>query len=773
MLDWSCQDVADWAGELGIPAAPLLEQGVDGGALARMTVEQLQALGLKLGLAIKAHARVKRALAGPPAAPAGPAGLLEWSCGDVANWAEGFGLPAAPVLEQGVDGSALARTTVEQAQAPHAGVERAPVGSPPEARVALVADGASGDAQPLLALALALSQSGSTCKMFLDAGPCALARRWGLEATELRPSSLDDAMACGAVGEMAATGDLRGACAALLAELKSQLKRRGAERCVDVEIVREGLAAFRPDVVLHSRVLMGMLESTVPTPEHWLQGWAADSMVPVVPVIIQPSSIPSLSHWPVAQHGDNTKASLLAELASLLYGAMHAEQRRLQDDPSGATLEADILGGRALTAEDVVDRWYKVQDLPVPCMCAFSAALFCRPRPPDWPKTDRLAIVGDLRLPAVPPRDHPWEEEELAACEAFLAARPKPVYVDWGPVAAASAERTCRLAVAALEQAGMRGVVVAGPAGPPPGIFGGIDGGRLRAFCQCAVLFLGAPLPPWLLPRVVCAVHNGSVAAMQASVAAGIPSVVAPTWPEQRCVVAKLVELRLGAATEHPLGKVTARELSEKILECCQDEEIWSQVQEVSAAMAEEDGAGTVVRWLERFLREEVWTGRWAQRERGRREALLARYRKRKHRSAEAVLSAFASEHAARFPQLKALVDEEQAKRARCVRALEAGRLFAVVPKRGLLVEESENRFGSPRLGRLESVSLVEPLERKAVRWRVRLLDGLGPPEGWVWSGKASGEDALRAVNSWRELCGVLRARRQRAAEDLGMLSAW
>jgi hypothetical protein len=177
------------------------------------------------------------------------------------------------------------------------------------------------------------------------------------------------------------------------------------------------------------------------------------------------------------------------------------------------------------------------------------------------------------------------------------------------------------------------------------------------------------------------------------------------------------------------------------------------------------------VEWVEAFLRDEARPGRWAQRNAARREGLRARYSRRKRLGVNSALAMFRSELASRHPQLQAWMDKEEASLLRCMEALRGGRLFAVTSKSGLLVRESA-RLGSRELGRLAELSFVESLEQSRAahgtsRCRVRLLEGQGPPEGWV-STTVSGKDVLRAVGSVREIGPARMARMGVTFEDLG-----
>ncbi|KAB7769162.1 glycosyltransferase [Xanthomonas maliensis] len=137
------------------------------------------------------------------------------------------------------------------------------------------------------------------------------------------------------------------------------------------------------------------------------------------------------------------------------------------------------------------------------------------PRPPDWPA--RVQVCGFWSLPQ--PR---WEPP--AALQAFLDAGPPPVYVGFGSMIAADAERLTETVKAALRLTGQRALLAAG------------WGGLAAAGDPPSQQFFTLDQVPhdWLFPRVAVAVHHGGAGTSAAALTAGIPSVVVPFGYDQR-----------------------------------------------------------------------------------------------------------------------------------------------------------------------------------------------------------------------------------------------
>ncbi|MEU2396254.1 glycosyltransferase [Streptomyces sp. NPDC007369] len=206
----------------------------------------------------------------------------------------------------------------------------------------------------------------------------------------------------------------------------------------------------------------------------------------------------------------------------------------------------------------------------------FGSALL--PRPDDW--RAGLEVVGnwwphcpaDARLPP-----------ELAD---FLDAGPPPVFIGFGSMAAGEGERLGAIAVRALREAGLRGVLQAGAAG-------------LHAAGD-DVLAVGELPHRLLFPRTAAVVHHGGAGTTAAALRAGVPAVPVPVTADQPFWAGRVAAL--GAATGPlPFEELSAPALARALRQAVEEPEHRARAAAVARRMAAEDGAGHVVREVERL----------------------------------------------------------------------------------------------------------------------------------------------------------------------------
>lgn len=620
-------------------------------------------------------------------------------------------------------------------------------------RVALVACGTRGDFQPLLALAVELNRRGHTCKMFSDPEHCKMSEEWGVEAVKTNSTSAKELFCTEAARSQADSGDLMTLLAAGVAEVRGWEPRKWHD------VNKENMADFKPDVVFTNGILAG----------PWSKEYAYGKRIPFIDVGYQPQVMATETMRPVPMFLATLKSYQPVVHLWLVYAqnvareGLNVEKELGESGISMDDLEGAIMDDEyGVTPEHNVDVFFNPQDLPVPTILAYSETLF--PKPHDWPETENLMVVGRMKLPpredgvlgseeATPSSSSDSHPEAVVRgkCSAFIAAGAAPVYVGWGSMVVESSAWMCRLAVGALKQAGLRGIIVSGWSEMTvESLAGFADEEELRSYCVDNVLFVPAVSHEWLFPQCVCALHHGGIGTLHASLEAGLPTLITPVFADQWDSGAMLARSGLGAATERTLRKVTAEELGEKLRACCEDSEMRANVRRVAAAMAKENAVGTVAEWLEAFLGTEGAAERWEQKCLARRKNLQARFRSRKHLPVEQVVSKIGFEVAARFPQIKAFFEKEQMNFLEQLEIGGRGCLFTVVPKSGLLVKEASS-LDSRELGRLGEKSVVERLDEKGSRWRVRLLDGDGPEQGWI-SRTVAGKDMMKALSGMKEI---------------------
>jgi sterol 3beta-glucosyltransferase len=164
-------------------------------------------------------------------------------------------------------------------------------------------------------------------------------------------------------------------------------------------------------------------------------------------------------------------------------------------------------------------------------------------KPADWPahvhNTGYWFLEGEAD----------WQPS--AELLAFLAQGPPPVYVGFGSLGdSAVAEQTTALVVAALQQAGQRGVLATGWSGMaqmadlPPEMF----------------MLESAP-HAWLFPQMAAVVHHGGAGTTAAGFRAGVPSIVIPHSNDQFAWGRRVAELGVGAPPI-PRKRLTAEGLA-------------------------------------------------------------------------------------------------------------------------------------------------------------------------------------------------------------------
>ncbi|MER6183746.1 glycosyltransferase [Streptomyces sp. NPDC001652] len=210
-----------------------------------------------------------------------------------------------------------------------------------------------------------------------------------------------------------------------------------------------------------------------------------------------------------------------------------------------------------------------------PVLHGFSTALV--PRPSDW--RPGLEVVGTW-WPYV------GEARQLTAeVEDFLAAGARPVFIGFGSMAAGQGERLGDIAVRALRRAGLRGILQTGAAGLAA------DGDD--------VLTVGDVPHALLFPRVAAVVHHAGAGTSAAGLRAGVPAVPVPVAADQPFWAGRLAAL--GAAGDPiPFRSLTAETLAGALGRVVRQQSYSRAAVTAARLMAAEDGAGAVVKAVER-----------------------------------------------------------------------------------------------------------------------------------------------------------------------------
>ncbi len=213
---------------------------------------------------------------------------------------------------------------------------------------------------------------------------------------------------------------------------------------------------------------------------------------------------------------------------------------------------------------------------PIPVLHGFSPHVVVPP--PDWPAHVRTTGYWFLnRADAyVPPGD----------LRAFLERGEPPVYIGFGSMAARDPERTTRIVLEALRQAGVRAVLATG--------WGGLRSARAPS----SVYVLDAAPHDWLLPRCSAAVHHGGAGTTAAGLRAGCPTVICPFFGDQPFWGRRIRACGVGPA---PISQkeLTAEKLAAALREVTTSRAIRKKAEALGEEIRREDGVANAVAFVE------------------------------------------------------------------------------------------------------------------------------------------------------------------------------
>ncbi|MCU0476081.1 MAG: glycosyltransferase [Anaerolineae bacterium] len=216
---------------------------------------------------------------------------------------------------------------------------------------------------------------------------------------------------------------------------------------------------------------------------------------------------------------------------------------------------------------------------PTPTLYAYSPHLL--PVPKDYPP--QVQVTGAWVLP------HQASWQPPAELVRFLEAGAPPVYVGFGSMSGSKAAERADIVLAALAQAGVRGLLARG--------WGGLKPSALPN----EVFMLDEAPHAWLFPRVSAVVHHGGAGTTDAGLRAGKPTVIVPFIADQPFWGRVVHEAGLGSA---PIAqnRLTVENLAAAIRQVTTDAAIRARAEQVGAAMRAEDGVGQAVERVGRVL---------------------------------------------------------------------------------------------------------------------------------------------------------------------------
>jgi len=410
-----------------------------------------------------------------------------------------------------------------------------------------------------------------------------------------------------------------------------------------------------------------------------------------------------------------------------------------------------------MTPGNIYESTFNVEEQPTPRLLAYSPAWW--PAFDDWPKKNMI-ITGNWKIRK--------EDQEAAAlkggqlfnaggqhkaCTDFINAGEKPVYIGWGSMMVYSKEHMARLAVEALKEAGKRGIIVGGWAELSAESLGtGDEYNDLKAYSRENILFLKSAPHEWLFPQCACCVHHGGIGTTQASLSAGVPTIVTPVFADQKDIAKKLAADKSGDGTVH-LSQLSAKELGAKIKKCCEDPTIRQNCARLGEMMQKEDGVGFTVKFLEDWMSKEVQSGQWKK----KKDALNARLEKnwemtKKLSDPGQLFAKWNMDLADKYKPLADWTNLQVQKYVQMSGLVAKKKLWFVKSSHGCLARKGE-ALKSDECGRYKEGALLEEVDanKSGSRLKVKRIRGIGPDESWV-SPTVSGKDIVVKVSSAAEI---------------------
>lgn len=231
----------------------------------------------------------------------------------------------------------------------------------------------------------------------------------------------------------------------------------------------------------------------------------------------------------------------------------------------------------------------------------------------DWSEDMRqeLNFTGFWCLEKQQQKDTKEGKQSMEALDEFLAKGTAPVYLGWGSMIADSPEFMACLAVRSLMKAEMRGIIVGGWAKLDPShLKGQPDTEAMEAFVAENVLFLPGAPHEVIFPQCAVTVHHGGIGTMAAGLRSGRPQIITPIATDQWTNADTIARIGCGVAMPH-LSKVSVEQLAKAIQTCVQDENVASKSREMGERVLKEDGNAKAVDIIDRFIADELETGKW------------------------------------------------------------------------------------------------------------------------------------------------------------------
>jgi UDP:flavonoid glycosyltransferase YjiC (YdhE family) len=219
-----------------------------------------------------------------------------------------------------------------------------------------------------------------------------------------------------------------------------------------------------------------------------------------------------------------------------------------------------------------------INDRAVPFTYLWSPGLI--PKPDDWHDHVDVAdfIFFEQKSRFEPPAD----------LVAFLDSGDPPIYVGFGSCVVENPAELTRTIFAALEAAGVRGIVSAG--------WGGLGGGETPRH----VHLIGECAHDWLFPRCAAVCHHGGAGTTATGLLCDRPTVIVPFFGDQPFWGHMVAEAGAGPLPV-PIRELSVERLAEAFRACARPE-VQARAAEIGAVLRSRSGADQAVEAFYRHL---------------------------------------------------------------------------------------------------------------------------------------------------------------------------
>jgi sterol 3beta-glucosyltransferase len=405
-------------------------------------------------------------------------------------------------------------------------------------RITILASGSRGDVEPYVALGKGLREAGHAVRLVTHEDFEQLVVSSGIEFWPVEGRVQDVAEGMAALLER---GDFR----AIMREMGKQAKEgalrladAGLEACRGADRILGGVAGIYTGAALAEKLGVPFIQAYY---------------IPYTPTAAYPSFIlPSapVNFGPLNRLSYSVARQVMWQPVRAADNRVRQEKLDMPRAPVTGPFNSPALRGQ-------------------PVLYGFSPAVI--PPAPDWGKD--VHVTGYWFLD----RSETWSPPP--ALRDFLEAGPPPVYVGFGSMSSQKPRETADLILAALAQAGQRGIILSG--------WGGLAASDLPA----SVFPLESAPFTWLFPRMAAVAHHGGAGTTAQGLRAGVPSVVIPFFGDQPFWGARVHALGAGPAPI-PRKKLNVARLAAAIEQAVRDQGMRSRAATIGAKIRAEDGVG-------------------------------------------------------------------------------------------------------------------------------------------------------------------------------------